>query len=358
MVKGDSLEKQARKTLLAYLQEIPFLQAEPVSSRPTRPQNLNVEPDILLRLKYAHDERLLLVEVKNSGQPKTARAAINQLSRYQEKLPNSYGLFFAPYISPRAADLCKAENIGYADLAGNCYLSLPQIYIRREEWPNPLKQKRELRSLYSPKAARILRVLLVTAGERRPWKVEALAKEAGVSLGQVSNVKKRLAEREWIQSEPEGFWLSAPADVLQEWSKIYNYRRHTVHDFYSLKSIADMEADLASLCEQEGLQYALAGFSAGARLAPSVRFQRAMAYMTGNVEKLAKKMKLKKVASGANLSIMVPSDDGVFYGARPAADGAQIVAPIQAYLDLKGYRGRGEEAAEAIFEQVIKPTWP
>jgi len=357
MAKEISLEKQAQKALLGYLQEVPFLKIEPVISKPSQKQDRGPVPDFRLKLKYPRDERLLLVEVKDSGQPKTARDAVNQIRRYLENFSHSYGVFFAPYISPQAAAICKGEGIGYADLAGNCYLSFPQVYIRREDWPNPLKRKRELRSLYALKASRVLRVLLSTASERRRWKVEALAKEAGVSLGQVSNVKKQLVDREWIQSEADGFWLRAPKDLLEEWSKNYTYRRHTVHDLYSLKDVADIEADLASFCEQAGIPYALTGFSAAARFAPSVRYQRAMAYVLGSVDELARKLGLKEVESGANLSLLVPADEGVLYGAQKAADGAQLVSPLQAYLDLKSYRGRGEEAAQAVFEQVLKPTW-
>jgi len=151
--------------------------------------------------------------------------------------------------------------------------------------------------------------------------------------------------------------LRAPKDLLEEWSKNYTYRRHTVHDLYSLKDVADIEADLASFCEQAGIPYALTGFSAAARFAPSVRYQRAMAYVLGSVDELARKLGLKEVESGANLSLLVPADEGVLYGAQKAADGAQLVSPLQAYLDLKSYRGRGEEAAQAVFEQVLKPTW-
>ena len=358
MVKENQLERQAQRTLLDYLKEIPFLKVKPVSSKPPRKRSPDSKPDALLKLTYPDDERLLVVEIKESGQPKTARQAVNQIRRYLEHFPNSYGVFFAPYISPQAAAICKAEGVGYADLAGNCYLSFPHIYIRREDWPNPIKQKRELRSLYAPKAARILRILLVTASDRRRWKMEALANEAGVSLGQVSNVKKRLVDREWAQSEPDGFWLSAPKDLLEDWSKNYTFRRHVVHDFYSLKNAAAVEADLANFCEREGIRYALTGFSAAARLAPSVRHQRAMAYIWDNPEGLSQKLGLKKVESGANLSVLAPADDGVFYGARAARDGIQLVSPIQVYLDLRAYRGRGEEAAQAVYEQVIEPTWP
>jgi hypothetical protein len=46
----------------------------------------------------------------------------------------------------------------------------------------------------------------------------------------------------------------------------------------------------------------------------------------------------------------------VFFGTRELA-GAPVVSPIQIYLDLMQLKGRGEEAATAILEEVIKPLW-
>ena len=52
-----------------------------------------------------------------------------------------------------------------------------------------------------------------------------------------------------------------------------------------------------------------------------------------------------------------PYDEGVFYGTQ-VIDDIRIVSPFQIYLDMKGYRGRGEEAAEVLLRDVIKPKWP
>jgi hypothetical protein len=65
---------------------------------------------------------------------------------------------------------------------------------------------------------------------------------------------------------------------------------------------------------------------------------------------------LKEVPSGSNITLLKPYDEGVMYGAREV-DGVWIVAAIQAYLDLVSFRGRGEEAAEALLDQVIMPKW-
>ncbi len=93
--------------------------------------------------------------------------------------------------------------VGYIDLAGNCRLSFDNVYIEQEGRPNLFSEKRDLRTLYSPKAERVLRALL--HGPGKIWKIKELAEAVEISLGQASNVKKLLNDREWIQAGPTGF---------------------------------------------------------------------------------------------------------------------------------------------------------
>jgi hypothetical protein len=123
----------------------------------------------------------------------------------------------------------------------NNTLTFGQVYIEQEGEQNPFAEKRDLRSLYSPKAARVLRVLLTDP--KKAWRVQALAEEAEVSLGQVSNV-----------------------------------------------------------------------------------------------------------------ALFTSYDEGVLYGARQIG-GICIASPVQVYLDLLGVKGRGEEAAKAILDEVIRRSW-
>jgi hypothetical protein len=211
-----------------------------------------------------------------------------------------------------------------------------------------------LRSLYSPKASRILRVLL--NDPKTVWKVERLAAEADVSLGLVSKVKALLRDREWIREQVDGLALIEPEAVLQEWSQTYRFTKNDVRDFYSLKSIPEIEAQIADVLTHRSVEFAFTGFSGAARLAPFVRYQRVMAYVDDFQEDLILLLGLKKVTSGANVSLLIPYDQGVFYGTRQV-DGIVVASPVQIYLDLVGYRGRGEEAAKELFQQVIRPRW-
>jgi hypothetical protein len=58
----------------------------------------------------------------------------------------------------------------------------------------------------------------------KTWKIQDLANEAGVSLGQVANVKKLLLDREWINRK-NGISLTESWILLEERRYGRNYRR-------------------------------------------------------------------------------------------------------------------------------------
>jgi len=345
-IGSGEAEAKAEKALRYALEKIPFLKVESIEREKDG-------VDLLLNLSVGEKEQALLVEVKNNGQPRIARDAVNQLIRYRNSYPDAYLIFMAPYISPQAAEICMKDDVGYLDFAGNCYLSLGQVYIEQTGKPNPFMTRRDLVSLFAPKSSRVLRVLLNNPG--RVWKTQDLADEAMVSLGQVANVKKLLLDREWITNQ-DGFSLTAPWMLLEEWANTYTYRKNEVSNYYSMRSIPEIEDDLAKVCREKGIEYALTGFSGAARFAPAVRFTRTMAYVYNTREDVASLLNLKEVESGANVTLLRPYDGGVFYGAQ-VIENIRIVSPVQIYLDLKGYKGRGEEAAEVLLRDVIKPKW-
>lgn len=341
------IESTAEKTLKDALEKVPFLRIVLIERE-------REGVDLLVNLTLDDKKQVLVVEVKNNGQPRMAREAVNQLIRYRNTYPNAYFIFMAPYISPQAAEICTKDGVGYMDFAGNCYLSFGQVYIEQTGRMNPFRTRRDLVSLFSPKSSRVLRVLLNNPG--KIWKIQDFANEAQVSLGQVANVKKLLLDREWITIKQDGFSLSEPWMLLEEWSNVYTYRKNDIRNYYSLKSIPEIESDLAKVCGEKGIEYALTGFSGAARLAPAVRYNRVIAYIYTTREDVASLLNLTEVASGANVMLLWPYDEGIFYGTQ-VIDGIRIVSPLQIYLDLKGFKGRGEEAAEVLLKDVIKPKW-
>lgn len=296
----------------------------------------------------------LILEAKYNGQPRNIREAVNDLLVIEHKNPFVYGIVVAPYISEEGAKICKEADMGYLDLSGNCRLSFQNIYIQKEGKLNKFIIKRTLSSLYSPKSERILRVLLTYP--YRPWRMIELAQKASVSLGLVSYAKKNLADREWIQIDADGFALSQPEPLLDEWSQNYSFRRNKILEYYTIQSQAEIENKISKFCAQNQIEYGLTGFSAALHYAPAVHGQRTMMYISEKIPIITEQLGLKPVLSGANISLLKPYDDGVFFESRKV-DGILAVTAIQVYLDLKKFRGRGEEAAETLFREVIEKQW-
>ena len=66
----------------------------------------------------------------------------------------------------------------------------------------------------------------------------------------------------------------------------------------------------------------------------------------------------KRVDSGANVVLWQTYDPAVFLGERPLGDPPlKTVSALQLYLDLKQLHGRGEEAAQAVYDAEIAPTF-
>jgi hypothetical protein len=343
--------RNGSEAVLRCLAEVPFCTVE---SCEVAEATVLGQADAVARVRLPDGPRDILIQSKDSGQPRSAREAINNLLRLQRQRPDAYLVFVAPYITPTTAALAEAEGVGCADLSGNCRLCFGQIYIRRDGWPNLFTRRRDLRSLYSPKAERILRTLLLEP--KRSWKIQDLASTAKVSLGQAANVKKLLLDREWVATGPEGLLLTAPAKMLEEWAENYEYQRHVAYEFVSLDPMALLEAKLAAVCESLHIPYAFTSFSAAARTAPLVRYQRATAYVAGDIGQVAGRAGLKPATTGANVTLLEPYDVGVLAGSRDVY-GVRIASAVQTYLDVRSLKGRGAEAAQAVYDTVVSRMW-
>jgi hypothetical protein len=88
-----------------------------------------------------------------------------------------------------------------------------------------------------------------------------------------------------------------------------------------------------------------------------VRYQKASLYVEPRkIGDVAEACSLRQVGSGETVELIEPYDEGVFYD-QTRVEGVQIASPIQLYLDLRARPGRGEEAAETLLNETIRPSW-
>ena len=312
--------------------------------------------DVLCTVEYPEGQVELIFEYKKDGLPGIIRRAASQLRSYKNSFAESEVLpvFAAPYVTDEGLDVCREEGIGCIDEAGNCLLPLPGAYVEIRGKKNPRPVSRPIKSIFSPKSSRILRVLLSDVG--RWWQVQELAVEAMVSNGLVSRIKQRLLDEEFVIEHERRIQVRSPGKVLDAWVENYRYKRNQLSEYFSLDDVSTVEKRIAGWCDANNIQYALGLFTAAARLAPHVRMNKAFIFVDADSKAVAQTLQLKPVSSGSNVALLRPYDQGVFYNGS-VYGGLNVVSHVQAYIDLKSYRGRGEEAADFLMEQVLEKQW-
>jgi len=300
----------------------------------------------------------LLFEVAPIGQPRDIRRTALDVRDMIDANANEYGIIVAPVISEESALICREMAVGFLDLAGNCEFRFDGIFIQIAGQQALPKIQRPVRDLFAPRTSRIPRMLLLFP--KREWTVAELAQESKVSTGLVSSVKRRLLQQEIIM-EIEGtrgprFRLATPKKLLDLWSKSYAYKRNPMRSFYAPLEVPELEDRLSDACRAQGLRFALALTSGAARVSPFLRYNRVFAYVEDLPGAIVQQLGWKEVPSGANVTILAPYDEGVFYGLQEI-DGFPVVSNLQLYLDLLSYPERGEEAAQAILENCLMRQW-
>jgi len=361
----NEIQPKIQQTIENLLRETGFVQLEQISPQQCIGKS---RIDLLADVRVNSENFKLIIEIKSPGEPRQVRATVQQLLEYKEQLKYSgtvsgiipkvksqiYGIVAAPYITEDSARICKENNIGYIDLAGNCFLKFSKVFIERKNYPNPYKEKRIVKSIFAPKASRILRVMLSIP--RKSWQLQELAKEADVSLGQAYKVKERMLNLEYASEENKNIVLKRPEELLAKWSEEYSFKKNKLYDYFSFGEPRNIEEKIANYCEKNNITYALTLFSGLALVAPYARYTRVFVYIKEKVQGVVSALELRAVDSGPNITILEPYDDGVFYGLQ-TVDGMQVVVNIQLYLDLASYKGRGEESARFLLDQKIKSQW-
>jgi len=264
----------------------------------------------------------------------------------------------ASFISEAAAESLVKRGIGYWDASGNCRISSGALYIERKGFPNRYARQASQGSPFTRAGQRLLRPLLDPECIGRRWTLRDLAKAAhpGVSLGQAHALAKVLENQNHIDRGPEGITVRDPAALLRAWAREAKAPRLTQRRLYSsLSQDAFRKRFEEVLPALPGLNAALASFTAASEWAPFVRQHRNFLYWSGDLKPLQEALDIQVVPNGENVVATLAPDEGIFYGRKPGQP--PVTCPVQTFIDLIHAGGRGEEAAEHLFERILKPRY-
>ena len=350
-------EARASEALRGLLEKVPILQVTGIDAG-AEALSGDWRPDLIARLLVDGRPYLLICEYKSNGQPRHARSALLELRNYiAHRAPEATAVFIAPYISPAVRRMCEEQGIGYLDLQGNARIAFAGVFVERAVADKPVAELRELKSLFRPKSAQVLRAMLREPG--RAWRVTELSDISGVSLGHVSNVRSGLIDREWARASDDGLVLSAPDALLDAWRDSYTAPAGERLRFYTpLHGSALEDAARSALRAYDAPgRAAFASFSAAQWLSPYGRT--GTHYFMADRECLSKlqvALKLTPVSKGENVVVNLPKDTGLLADTVEPAPGAVCTSPVQTYLDLSIAGERGAEAADHLRQERL--SWP
>ena len=358
---GSNLATEGMNATCALLNRVPRLKVSSVR------RDHQVARDCLIdgRIDFEHGDAAyaLIIEAKSNGAPGVVRSVVYQLKGYLADVNQSgHGdssrrlipMLVSPYLSPESRTICTDHDVAYLDLVGNAHLAFDNVYIDQAVADRPKSERRTLRSIFAPKAAAVLRVMLRSPD--RTWRVADLAQEANVSLGHVSNVRKALLEREWIERRDDGVALVQPGALLKIWRE--NYRRpvaHRVTGYTYLHGKQLNERLSGQLNPHQHRPRAIYSLNSAAQwFAPFARDGTTTFYADEpGLRLLRETLELNSAARGANVVLRIPVDETLFEDTIEPAPGIFCTGPIITYLDLWTGSERDREAAEFIAKEIF-----
>ena len=308
--------------------------------------------DLVAHVSVGEVEKVLLIEVKSSGQPRYLRQVIAEFEG-RDLGANVYPVIAAPYVSPRGMAICRQHDVGCIDLMGNVYLAFDNVYIERVVEERPEREKRRIKNLFAPVSSRIVRAMLEEPG--RAWRLTELAEAADASLGQTYKVSEKLVDEALaLKSREEGLVLTKPGDLLDLWREAYDVKKaNEIHSFHSSeRDPRRLMAEVERAAEVIEEQHAFTLHAGASMIAPHVRFNDVHFYVKGDPQAWVEALDLHTVEFGGNVHLLRPYDEGVFYKLR-RPEGIAVVGNVQLYVDLYQYPARGREQAEFLREKGI-----
>jgi hypothetical protein len=206
----------------------------------------------------------------------------------------------------------------------------------------------------------VLLALLAPQKAGARWTQTTLQKycEPGVSIGLVNKVITHLREEAWLEQLDDGkFRVKDAVGLLEVWRKAYRFDRHRKVGYFTLLKPPELQKRLERLNDAGG-EVAYAAFSAADFQAPSVRQNKTWLYVSdAALDEFVAVTEAKRVASGENLVVLIPDDAGVFHMGDHSDGRLGCTNPVITWLDLRHAGGRGDEGAEAVLNQCLKPVW-
>jgi hypothetical protein len=292
-----------------------------------------------------------VIEVKSSDEV----AAIDRAWRARPSVAKGQGadvrVLAVPYMGPKARVYARAREMSWLDLSGNADIRAPGVRILIGGMSNRFARRGRPSTVFSPRAARVSRAMLVEPD--RWWFQKELAEATQLSRGYVSKLVRRMLDDELVAMEQDRVRPRSASVLLDAWAQEHDFTRQDVRRFHvASRSGRDVLSVVAERFGAPGApRWAATGLGAAWLWTQHADFRLATFYVEEPLHD-PEELGLRPVDRGENVWIAVPRDGGVFYHAKRKR-GVLCVHPVQVYLDLLGHPERAKEAASQLRSELL-----
>ena len=295
-----------------------------------------------------------IVEYKRVASAGPLAEAVNRLKLSAETLQHSGPpLIVVPFMGEVGKEICDRTGVSWMDLSGNAKIVAPGLRIHIEGRPNKYSDRGRPPNVFASKSSRVTRQLLL-----HPQKFQAqaeIARQTGLDDGYVSKIVRRLEQEQYVAFNDHGALRPRePNLLLDAWQAAYDFNRHRIlKGHVPARSGDELLQRVSRVLSREKLAHAATGLAAAWHYTSFAAFRLATIYLSSMpARSLLKELEFSDEPKGANLWLVQPDDDGVFYGSQKQ-DGIRCVSPLQTFLDLKGQPERAKDAAVELRKKFL-----
>jgi len=269
-----------------------------------------------------------------------------------ENNPSYCPLIIAPFISDQGKNICDEYGIGYFDLSGNAKISCGSVFVHIQGTERPKVALTTSRAIFSPKSARITKLLLSRPSVK--WTQREIASNTGLSKGLVSRVATKMIETGYVMRKDKKLALANFDDLFSAWVESEMKRRERKKHYYVwAQNPRKLMEITSSALSNRGVKYAFTQEAGASLVAPFAMFNIVSVYVESLDEFPEKALSASEADRGFNLTLIEAPDQYIFTRAQNKS-GMMVVDNLQLYADLKKNPLRGEKQADHILKILKK----
>ena len=296
----------------------------------------------------------LLIQVKRSDEIAVIDGALRAREAYSTEDQSVVPVLVVPYMGPQAREYMRDRAASWADLSGNADIRGPGLRVLVEGKPNRFASPGRPSTVFSPKATRLTRVMLVQP--ERWWFQREFVEASGLSGGYVSKLVRKMLDDGLLDQRPDGrLRPSSPDLLLDAWAQVADFSKHDIERFHAVgRTSAEVLRSLSGkLAALGSVRWAATGLAGAWQHTQHAGFRLVTVFVDQHLID-PDVLGLHSVIQGENVWLVVPRDEGVFHAVEEI-DGALCAHPVQVYIDLLGHPERAKEAAAHL--RTLRLAW-